>query len=400
MRRPLVLLVVLGLVLGLGVAELMARALVPPARHYVHDPELGHRLAPDQRSHRTGPRGEFDIWMSTNAHGDPDAERTVDKPPGTYRIAVIGDSIVEASQVMSDLRFTVLLERAWKAVPPAAGPGIDRVEVLNFGVAGYGTAQEWLRYRSHVRRFRPDAVVLAFFPTNDIRNNSYELEVLDARSRSARPFFALDGGRLVRLDPAQHTAAPQGAGRSLRGGVRWVLGRLRIAQVLFGAVREIRARVIPDPDGARRQLRVDLALYDPVAQRQPRWQEAWDISAGLLTGFAADVERDCARFVVALVPGPRETNEASRTVLLAAVGSSEVTKDRYDWTLPHRLAVQMVGSLGLDSVDLYPSMSAAVASGRQTHFTFDGHLTPIGHEVAAEFLNPPLLRLMSSRKCP
>ena len=63
---------------------------------------------------------------------------TVDKPPNTFRIAVIGDSFAEALQVDLDHTFWSVMER--KLAEGWRGNG-QRVEVLNFGVSGYGTAR-------------------------------------------------------------------------------------------------------------------------------------------------------------------------------------------------------------------------------------------------------------------
>ena len=60
--------------------------------------------------------------------------------------------------------------------PDAPATHFKRVEVLNFGCDGYGTAQEFILLRDRVWRYAPDVVVLAVFTGNDIRNNSLVLE--------------------------------------------------------------------------------------------------------------------------------------------------------------------------------------------------------------------------------
>jgi hypothetical protein len=65
--------------------------------------------------------------------------------------------------------FCAVLERLLAADPGFAG---KTVEVLNFGVAGFGTAQEWLTLKSDVLAFQPDRVILAMFTGNDISDNS------------------------------------------------------------------------------------------------------------------------------------------------------------------------------------------------------------------------------------
>lgn len=61
----------------------------------------------------------------------------------------------------------------------------QQIEVLNFGVQGYGTAQELMTLRHHVWQFSPDLIILGFYPGNDIRNNYKPLE-----HDHLRPYFS------------------------------------------------------------------------------------------------------------------------------------------------------------------------------------------------------------------
>ncbi len=115
------------------------------------------------------------------------------KPPGSFRVAVLGDSFIEAFQVPDEQTFCARLESGLQDCSALAG---RQVEVLNFGVSGYGTAQELLMLRHYVWQYQPDLVLLAFFPGNDLRNNSAELEPY-----KVRPFYRLQSGDLV-LDDA------------------------------------------------------------------------------------------------------------------------------------------------------------------------------------------------------
>ncbi len=63
------------------------------------------------------------------------------KPPGTFRIAFVGDSIGAGWGVNDGEGFEPLLEQSpRRAVPAAGGPA---VEVLNFAVPGHGPGQRW-----------------------------------------------------------------------------------------------------------------------------------------------------------------------------------------------------------------------------------------------------------------
>ena len=77
------------------------------------------------------------------------------------RIGVLGDSIVWGFGANEEDIFTSIVER--ESEPP--------VEVVNLGVSGYGTDQEYLLWRSVGARFRPDEVILAITFDNDFWNN-------------------------------------------------------------------------------------------------------------------------------------------------------------------------------------------------------------------------------------
>jgi hypothetical protein len=58
-----------------------------------------------------------------------------------------------------------------------------RYQVLNFGVAGFGQAEELVTYQARVRNYQPDDVIMFYFD-NDIGNNAVsELFKLDEQDR-------------------------------------------------------------------------------------------------------------------------------------------------------------------------------------------------------------------------
>jgi hypothetical protein len=118
---------------------------------------------------------EGNATIRINRYGFRSKEVGLEKPPGTLRVAVLGDSYTEAIQVAMEERFTEVTEAKLAQRLPR------RVEVLNFGMEGYGTAQEILTFRHDVQKYRPDVVVLQFFAGNDVRNNSKALEGDPAR---------------------------------------------------------------------------------------------------------------------------------------------------------------------------------------------------------------------------
>ena len=184
-------------------------------------------------------------------------------------------------------------------------PGIEHVEVLDFGVSGYGTAQELLTLRDHALAFDPDVVVLVFYAGNDVRNNSRQLE----EDHPERPFAVRDARRRPdlrrRLPPRPRlSAAHQPAGeRGVRRrrvlppgaarGVRVAAPRRPAAprQAVPGrasATGGAPPRLVPSPD--------DEVYRQPP--RDPRWAAAWAVSEALIRQVAADSRAAGARFLL------------------------------------------------------------------------------------------------------
>jgi hypothetical protein len=186
MRRFLVPLTVFAasVAIGLAMVEVGLRILgYSTPIWYQPDPVLGWSLRPgaDGWNNKEG-RAHIRI----NSEGWRDREHALEKKPGVYRVAVLGDSYVEAMQVDEKDAF-------WRVVEGQLAQCSGKpVEVLSFGVSGYGTAQEYLVLESTASRYRPDTVLLAFTTGNDLRNNSATLE-----PENERPFYRLEGSGLA-----------------------------------------------------------------------------------------------------------------------------------------------------------------------------------------------------------
>jgi hypothetical protein len=97
------------------------------------------------------------VRWSTNAQGLRDRPYAVAKPAGTFRIALVGDSIGAGWGVDVDRRFESILERDWDARSRRArGPG---VEIINCAVPGHAPGQRWYHFERVGWPMRPDLVI-------------------------------------------------------------------------------------------------------------------------------------------------------------------------------------------------------------------------------------------------
>lgn len=113
------------------------------------DPELIYEPTPGAVGY-----GQRD-YVRINSAGFRDDEYELEKPPGTERIVVLGDSISFAIGLRSEERFSELLEAD-------LAQGEAAVEVLNLGVSGYDTLQEIAFLRRVGLAYDPDLVVVTF----------------------------------------------------------------------------------------------------------------------------------------------------------------------------------------------------------------------------------------------
>ncbi|MDA0833606.1 MAG: SGNH/GDSL hydrolase family protein [Planctomycetota bacterium] len=285
-RRWRVLLLIIGCIFGVLSAEVLLRLLgVSYPLPYQPDDDCGTVLAPDFAGWFTQ---EGRAYVTTNSYGLRDREYSIPKPPETFRIAVLGDSYAEAMQVDASETFWSVMERKLTENPHFKG---QTVEVINFGVSGYGTAQELQMLRSRVWQFEPDLVLLAFVTGNDIRNNSQVLE-----PDNNRPFFMLDNGDL-KLDSSflQHPDQIKARRTTTRLKVK-AINASRVLQLINHWKNH---REVPEVNGADHpfaEVGIDVGCYLPPTD--PDWTQAWSMTEHLLEAIHAEVDAHDAAFCV------------------------------------------------------------------------------------------------------
>lgn len=164
-------LVLTGIAAALILFEIIVRTFFeePIMPRYVMDTGFGVRAHQPNITTRHFMPGDYDIIISTNSTGMRGArDYNIDKPDRVYRIALIGDSFVFGHGVNDDEVVSAVLEASLNETV-TGNP--KKYEVLNFGVSGFGQAEELITYRHRVRHYDPDMVVLFYF-NNDFGNNA------------------------------------------------------------------------------------------------------------------------------------------------------------------------------------------------------------------------------------
>jgi hypothetical protein len=101
------------------------------------------------------PHGATNLYHANGEGLRADHDFPASPPPGRVRVAAFGDSFTHSSDVEDAAAWEVALER----LEP-------RLEVMNFGVPGYGVDQAYLRYLEEGERFAPRIVLIDFMTDN------------------------------------------------------------------------------------------------------------------------------------------------------------------------------------------------------------------------------------------
>ena len=210
------------------------------------------------------------------------------------RIAILGDSYAEARQVSVKETFWAVLERELAKCPYLSG---WQVEVINFGVSGYGTAQELMTLRHRVSDYSPDIVVLAVLTGNDVTDNLRAFG-----SNPMRPYFVYRNGELVLDDSFRNLAAYRARQTLVASLGYWAITYSRVVQIIYAAQDKIVAYIKYRPQSQNEakssdeELGLDSTIY--LEPSDPLWQEGWRVTEGLIVLMRDEVRKKGADFWV------------------------------------------------------------------------------------------------------
>jgi len=300
-----------------------------------------------------------------------DVERTMLKPPGSYRIGLLGDSMVESLQVSYPATFGALAEHELRAQG-------YRVELINLAISGPDPIRQLLRLEKHGYPLSLDLVVanssLTSFANDLLRDDSENVG------------YVGDGaGHLVRGYGFRQRFSQRQADTRLG---QWALATLRktpLLRVLYlrgkGSWREILGLPTIGPPLASARLVSETVTPSCQTATQviksylPLWLDhkpapVWSATAKFLDEFADSTRAHGVAVIYAIrdIPlTPAECGPAaeSRAQLIAAIAAEFKRRDMrfVDWS-------STVAELAGD--DLQRLQGFGVNRGRG-HLNYDGH---------------------------
>ena len=370
---------VLGALLGALLGEVALRVIGFSSPTFVMtDPVLGVAHIPGEEGWQAA---EGRAYVRINSAGFRDEERALEKPASAFRIAVVGDSMVEALQVERSESVCAVLERVLRG-----RLGVDaRVEVMNFGVSGYGTGQQYLLVRERVLAYAPDLVLLAFTIANDVSDNLRELKRV-----AYVPYFTLEGGELT-LD-ASFLSSSEYKTRNA-WAVRALVAAKRHSR-LVQAIDRFRRRWL----GRQRGRNRSVVFAEPPTGR---WLRAWEVTEALLIAMRDLVEERGGAFALVTLSSGIQVNAD------AGVRESYTVKHGLrDLFYPERRLRALAERAGFPILNLAPEFLRVAEAEEMIFHGYgenlgSGHWNERGHEMAGQMIADWLCRAVipSSRPC-
>lgn len=308
-----------------------------------------------------------------NNYGLNDSNLTVDKPPGVFRIVLVGDSFPQGVQVERDQGFPWLVEILLNR------DGAPPIEVINLSVDAFGTDRELLLYAALGWQFQPDLVLLVMYPGNDIQDNAVDLEHRRYSYRLNRAYFTLVDG-VLRLhhspmdDPAAYADAPVW---------RW-LTDLQRAQLPPTAENPPPRPAVIGLQPYTLEYPVELGLYLP---EDDYWSNAWALTEALLLEFRDVVtQAQGVPFAAVIIPDRRAVHDEDWAALLTDYGSRLPALHQADPFAPAARLETFLTANDVPTLNLTWALRQAAAIGERLYYARDGHFNARGHQVTAQRL--------------
>lgn len=342
--------------------EMYFRALSPqtcyafPKGLYVEaNGSLCYRLAANAEGVVQQP--EYTVTYKTNSRGMRDDEYSYERDSSSLRIIALGDSFQFGHGVEQDEVFTEIAEAALNREG-------KRVEIINMGVPGYGTAQQVELLKTEGLKYRPDMVILSFY-TEDLFDN-----IQASCTRYVRQGYLVDNATA-----SERTATFQ---------AKLFLNQ-NVQSYCFLKNSYVRATA------AKFTGRIGIEGNAVEALQKNETSAiagAWTSTYLLLSEAAQTAKFNNATLMLVAIPHQVQVDDGIWRGVISKYGINEAD---YDQSLPAKRLAAFAAEMGIRVLDLQPSLAEANRE-EKLYYSVDGHLNRKGHLEAAKLLTDELRR--------
>ena len=336
------------------------------------------------------PRGVVEIRRNDCSFRE-DEDTPIEKPAGTFRIVILGDSHTDGV-VFNDESFANRLETSLNRSATKTNAGTTKYDVINAGFGRSSPYQQLWAYERVLSQFHPDHVIVCFYAGNDLT---------DLLRKDDRVHLDWDGQRLVHA-AATHkqdtTTTSFGMWERFRSVLRNNLATYHAATRVTFLRRAVR---VAASDSYRDRLELAADRHPgPVWQglnqayffreHPEQWNDVSRMMRHILARFQELTQRDEIGLSLVIIPTLRQIHpQSDQAALNAAIRTLGLAEDDLDCDdRACDLAASLAAELKIPLIDLREPFRSAVAESPDLwlFYRFDHHLNLEGHRLTAELL--------------
>ena len=297
----------------------------------LYDSKLGWKVRPNANV-KHSKQGLWEVGIQTNSFGlrggTPKAQH---KTGNVIRIGIVGASQTFGESVNDDEVYVSLLNKKF-----------NDIEVLNFGVRGYGTDQMLLYYENEARNYDLDITILAFAFNHMPRN-------IRSFTFYAKPYFIRNGNRLDLLStpvPSEFELFD----KNIPKFNKYILNNSVLLRIGLKYIRAIRKR----------------QLYKEES-------DVWNLTKAIVTKFSNIVKKNNSHFILLNIEHEYKELEPALQ--------------------------KLANEHNIDLINLGPTLRNALDSGIPAQIPNNDHWSAVGHKIVANAIHEHLCHKQRILNC-
>lgn len=295
---------------------------------------------------------EYTASLTFNSKGLRGPDISYEKSDDVYRVMILGDSYTEGYTVdLEDSFPEILRNELSKKVRN------KKVQVINSGVGGYSTDQEYLYMKEEGRKYKPDLTVLMFCE-NDVYFNTQPMYW-----RGCKPYFMFGDGKLI----LKNTPVPKPFGQSQPKSSGLALPRSYLLSYLIERYEYMVMARIKDPTPT---TKIGVIKYDQDIDN------SWLITEAIIKELKLLLDSENCGLVVSYIP---------KVELIHGDLSRSAMGNEIDLDKPRNILSYICSKNQIAFIDLTEGLRANKGTGR-LYYKKDEHWNKNGHKLVGQIL--------------
>ena len=304
--------------------------------------------------HQKYKTSEFEIDIKTNSDNLRDVEHSIDKPPNTYRIVVLGDSMTFGWGVNEE-------DTWWKILENKLNTNSKNIkyEIINLGVWMYTYDQQYLRLKEKGLKYQPDLVIQGIYWPH-------------LRTIATHQWQKDKSGEIIKITDPTIYITKEGILKTKDKNlfISFLKQHSRLANFIISRLQTILFK--------KSLITSDLHLLDEDSFS--KFHDTWEKAFESIKQTKRLLEEEKIPYAIFLIPREVQVSQNEWHPLFSSVMNEKMFSE----DIPQKIFKNFAESEKVEILDLLPDFRAKYQP--DLYFSIDPHLTKKGQELISEGL--------------